>query len=98
MPSSSDRRATWQRLLAEQQASGLSIAAWCFQQDVSEQSFYYWRRRLVAPVVSTPPQWVAVAPEPGPALTLHVGGIAIEVAAGFDPQVLAAVLAVVAGR
>jgi hypothetical protein len=31
-------------------------------------------------------------------LTLRVGALAIEVVAGFDPQVLADVLAVVSGR
>jgi hypothetical protein len=48
------------------------------------------------------PQWLAVEPEPaipGPAfssagLTLRIGAVAIDVAAGFDPVLLAAVLTV----
>lgn len=93
------RRAHWQRLLAEQQASGLSIVAWCFQQDISEQQFYYWRKRLAAPA-STPagatPHWLALDPASPTAagLTLQVGPVAITVTAGFDPQVLAAVVRV----
>ena len=101
MPTSLDRRAVWQQRLTDQQDSGLSITAWCWQQNVSEQSFYYWRRRLVAaPAAPTPdaPQWVAVLPEAGAGLTLRVGAVAVEVGAGFDPRVLAAVLAVLEGR
>ena len=60
---SETRRATWQRLLAEQQASGLSVVAWCFQQDIREQTFYYWRKRLSKPTVppaATTPHWLAL--------------------------------------
>lgn len=93
------RRADWQRLLAEQQASGLSITAWCFQQDIREQTFYNWRKRLAA-TVPTPSastsQWLALAPTPaaGQGLTLQVGRVAITVTAGFDPQLLADVVRV----
>lgn len=94
------RRALWQRQLAEQQASGLSITAWCFQHDISEPTFYYWRKRLAAPSPShATSQWVALAPlHAGIPLTLRVGRVAIDVAAGFDPSLLSAVLAVLEGR
>ena len=92
-----ERRAVWQQHLDAQQASGLSITAWCWQQDIAEASFYYWRKRLTAqamPAPAGPTQWLALAPpmivESG--VTLHVGSVAITVTAGFDPQVLAAVV------
>jgi hypothetical protein len=90
------RRADWQRLLMEQQASGLSIPAWCFQQDIREQTFYYWRKRLAAH--ASAPQWLAIAPTPAAAhgLTLQVGPGAITVTPGFDPHLLAAVVRVLA--
>jgi hypothetical protein len=91
------RRADWQRLLVEQQASGLSITAWCFQQDIREQTFYHWRKRLTAaPPAASTPQWLALAPTPaaGPGLTLQVGPVAILVTAGFDPHLLADVVRV----
>lgn len=88
-----DCRATWRRLLAEQQASGLSIVAWCVQQDIRETTFYYWRKRLMEPA-SAPPQWLALetTPEPGVGLTLQVGPVAITVTPGFDPALLTAVV------
>jgi hypothetical protein len=94
-----ERRALWQQRLDEQQASGLSIVAWCFQQDIAEQRFYAWRRRLTAQAAPPPPatpQWLALDPavEAGSGLTLHVGAVAITVTTGFDPQLLADVVRV----
>ena len=93
------RRAHWQRLLAEQQANGLSITTWCFQQDLRETTFYYWRKRLATPAptpAASTPQWLALDTEPmaGAGLTLQVGAVAITVTPGFDPQLLAAVVRV----
>jgi len=103
MTPTEERRATWQRLLAEQQASGDSVTAWCFAQDISLQTFYYWRKRLASPPpAATTPQWLALAPVGstalGSTLTLRVGAVAVEVATGFDPHLLADVLTVLERR
>jgi hypothetical protein len=103
MSSRDDRRATWQRLLAEQRASGLSIVSWCWQQGIQENTFYYWRKRLAEPVTpEASPSWMPVTLLPtagtGGGLTVRVGAAAIEVAAGFDPELLAAVVTVLAAR
>jgi hypothetical protein len=93
-----ERRALWTQRIAEQQASGASAAAWCAQWDVPLAAFYTWRRRLTAPPAATP-AWTPLLPaEDTAGLTLRVGAVTIDVPAGFDPQVLAAVLAVVAPR
>lgn len=39
--------AQWRELLQNQQSSGLSMAAFCRQQDLRQKSFYYWRRKLM---------------------------------------------------
>ena len=91
-----ERKAKWAGLIAAQHASGMSIVAWCYQHGVNEGTFYYWRKRL-AEMSAGAPQWVAVsAIESADSLTLRVGRVAIEVNSGFDPRLLAAVLAVVA--
>jgi hypothetical protein len=36
----------WRGRIAAQQASGVSIRAWCGQRGCSEHSFYWWRARL----------------------------------------------------
>ena len=44
----SQGRATWQSLLARQRTSGLTIAAFCRKEGVSEGTFYQWQSRLRA--------------------------------------------------
>jgi len=41
-----EARDRWRRIIREQQASGLSAAAFCRRAGVSPWSFYSWRRRL----------------------------------------------------
>jgi hypothetical protein len=50
----------WGRIITRQQASGLSIAEFCRRRDLSQPSFYMWRRRLgqsadgvISPLVSS---------------------------------------------
>jgi len=40
------KEAFWRRMIRRQAGSGLSVRAWCGRHDVSEASFYWWRRRL----------------------------------------------------
>jgi transposase-like protein len=47
----------WRVRIAEQAASGLTVAAYCHQAGISEHSFYQWRRRLI----DSPPQGVQSA-------------------------------------
>jgi hypothetical protein len=41
-----DKRRHWQQHFLDQPASGLSIRAYCRQHQLSEPSFYAWRRAL----------------------------------------------------
>jgi transposase-like protein len=41
-----ERRTYWQGLVAEQEASGKSIREFCRERNVTEHSFYWWRRHL----------------------------------------------------
>jgi transposase-like protein len=40
------RRDHWRQLTNEQEASGKSVRTFCREKDISEFSFYSWRRRL----------------------------------------------------
>ena len=42
----SERRETWRKRITEQQKSGLSVGAYCKQNDVAEHNFYYWRKAM----------------------------------------------------
>lgn len=43
---SEERRRYWRDVVARQRRSGLTVAAFCRQQEVSQAAFYGWRRRL----------------------------------------------------
>jgi len=36
----------WRKLIAEQEASGETIRAFCKERGVGDHSFYFWRKRL----------------------------------------------------
>ena len=40
------KREYWSNLIAEQEASGQTIRAFCQEQGVGDNSFYYWRKKL----------------------------------------------------
>ena len=37
----------WRELIRQQAGSGQSVHAFCSERHLTEQSFYYWRKRLV---------------------------------------------------
>ena len=91
----------WRRLLQLFQRSGLSVRAFCAQQQISEPSFYSWRRLLQerdanaqgraaqAPAAETPlfvP--VTLAPPAPPLEILLPTGLVVRVPPGFDPVCL----------
>src|SRR4051794_20243302 len=44
------RRAFWSELIEQSRQSGLSVAEFCKQADVSTASFYLWQRKLHGPL------------------------------------------------
>jgi len=41
-----EREGHWQSVIRKQQASGMSVSAFCRQHEVPESSFYSWKRKL----------------------------------------------------
>lgn len=67
------KREAWQRRLARQRTSRLSVAEFCRQEDVSVQSFYYWKRRLgPASAARQPAAFVPVRIAPAPSSSLEI--------------------------
>lgn len=87
----------WRRILRQQQASGLTVAAFCRRAEVSQPSFYSWRRKLrsevtfaevtVSPAAPLKASGIAPAETSGIELRLP-GGRSVMVRAGFDRQTL----------
>ena len=44
----SGKQSLWQRRIRAQASSGMSVAAFCRRESISQASFYYWKRRVAA--------------------------------------------------
>jgi len=44
--SDTDQHQFWQRRMAARRESGVSVAAFCRREGLSEGAYYYWRRKL----------------------------------------------------
>jgi hypothetical protein len=90
------RRRQWEGHVARWRASGLSMAAYCRQHELSYAAIVWWRRRLEQAIAPALPLTLipVVAPTPsGGAITIRLrDGIGIEVEPGFDAGVLSAVM------
>jgi transposase-like protein len=89
----------WRRIVQEQHASGLSVAAFCRRRGLALPSFYAWRRRLregarPTPAAAAGPAFVelqlAPAPPAPPAMLelLLSAHRRVLVRPGFDPDLL----------
>lgn len=94
-------RRTWEQRLAEQKDSGKSIAAWCKEQAVKENQFYYWQKKLRSgPAEKTQPvQWLPMdlqlSNQVNPVsdwITVHIGKASVEIRQGFDHHLLREIL------
>ena|SRR5271167_3814443 len=98
--------AKWRDLVAEQEQSGLSVAAFCRDRELAESQLTYWKRRVResarAPFVEVqlaqPGAEPRVQARAWGSTTIEVrlkNGRSLMVAAGFDGRHLRALLAVV---
>lgn len=91
------------QVLAEQRASGLSVAAFARERGLSAWTLYEWRRRLGAaqsePVAKPELVQVMVTPSASRASTIAVelgAGLRVHVPSGFDAAELRRLLEVLA--
>jgi hypothetical protein len=94
----------WRQHIEQQRSSGLSVRDYCDAHDLTESSFYLWRRTLAERDRESTPAFVPVvitdAPrvEASPIEIRLAGGQRVRVRAGCDRKLLADVLAVLEGR
>src|ERR1700729_982408 len=85
----------WRQIVDGQQASGLTVAAYCVERGITQGTFYTWKRRLRSPAKTNrlpKPAFVEVKPSSLPAtgaieICLH-GGRRLLVRRGFDRDLL----------
>lgn len=75
--------ARWRELIDRQVDSGLSLAGFCAQAQLSVASFYQWRTRLRAQAQSGLPRAAAALPDPAPSGFVDLGVLAGMPGAGF---------------
>ena len=58
--SSIEKEEFWRFVLSEQSGSGQSVREFCRQEDVSEASFYQWRKKLGRTPESASPKFLPI--------------------------------------
>ena len=90
------RLAQWAGIIKEQKQSGLTVKAWCNQNGITKDAYYYWQQKLRKQVYETiKPQESIFAPVPNEVLleqatipeqkgsssiTLRKGKVTVEIA------------------
>jgi hypothetical protein len=93
----------WQEMIRRQAGSGQSVHAFCVERHLTEQAFYYWRKRLSK---ETPVTFALVAADAAngkgaqtTALELDLGpGQRLRIPCGVDAATLRTVLSVLRER
>jgi hypothetical protein len=91
MMSRGNRRESWRALIEKHAESGLSAVAFCKEQNINPQRFYYWRKHLNRDSLHT--EFIRLVPTSAKATCSGVRilldhGVHVEVDRGFDPLTL----------
>ena len=88
----------WRERISAQERSGLSVQKFCEEQELTEQAFYSWRKRLAN---QQPMRFALVEAEPGQQANAETGlelllprGERLRISAGADAALLRTVLEV----
>ncbi|MFO1369502.1 MAG: hypothetical protein U1F46_10945 [Marinagarivorans sp.] len=89
----------WQKLIAEQAASGQTATAFCAARGINNKYFSVQKIKLAAAENRTPAtkinsKFIAIATQPllSPVISLHLGALQLRVPADSPPQWLAALI------
>lgn len=88
-----EKEAPWRGHVQRQSCSGLSIRGYCREQELSEASFYLWRRELQVRDLDRPPLELATDPVNGSPAAKHSGLVSVDVVGLSSPQTIDVVLA-----
>ena len=83
-----ERYEQWAEVVKQQEASGLSVAAYCRQEGIKRWKFFGWRRRVRDRDQSTgefvPMSFREESDSVGSGIAVVVGRVRLELSAGFD--------------
>lgn len=94
-----EQRQFWQMVIETRQESGLSLAAFCKKEGISEAAYYYWRRKLAGGMPKSKekssPEFLEVVLPGSNAMALElvlVSGNTLRINPGADNKILSRVL------
>jgi transposase-like protein len=92
-------RERWRRIIAAQEGSGQSIAAFCRESGASAPQFFYWKRQLRAAGGAPAPGFIELrVREAGPVLEVRLrGGRVLSLQRGVDLEWVRQVAAALEG-
>lgn len=92
-------RQLWADRLARFADTGLSVAAFCAAENVSVQSFFYWKKQLAGPTpLGDTPRFLPVRVGPSPAIEIVLpSGTVLRITPGCDPAYVRSLVAALAG-
>ena len=90
----------WAERIAECRSSGMSVRAWCRENEISEKTYYYWQRRLYQQMISATqgvdfaeiPRGIQTGQSTGAAAKVCLSGATVEVYPGADTQMIQGIL------
>ena len=94
----------WTQIVQACQSSGMTVVAWCRQNNVKIKSYYYWLRRLrtlacESRSVPTQSEQQSIVPvvfkqaKPTSAITIHLASVSVDICEGTSRETIEAVLA-----
>ena len=95
-----ERLEKWASRIMACRSSGMTIRAWCRENQVPEKSYYYWQRQLFDAVSRQEnpgqPAFAEITPPPkqttAPAVTVRCSGMEADIYNGADATVIETVL------
>jgi hypothetical protein len=81
---SKEVQAEWESRFLQQKASGLSIAHWCSNNQITQNTFHYWKRRLSVEAPLESSSFVELTDPQDTGITLEFQGVRILLQRGFE--------------
>jgi hypothetical protein len=89
-PAVSNKSRDWEQKIQKQKQSGLSVSRWCRENQVSYNTFIYWKRRLVRVALLERKSFVELTENSSKSgIQLECDGIRVNIEKGFDSSTLA---------
>ena len=85
---STERLLEWSEKIKEQKLSNMGVAAWCAGQNISPNTFQYWKKRINRTLPQAPTNSFLELPEEQPIIEISLRGIKLAISRDFDRNAL----------